>query len=150
MPKRDPLPKEVLTGAANLFATGKASRRKAQALGVPGKRYAALAKAAEVEIAVFKTVMGGTLRRTTTKMARRLEAEADKLPLGALAVNLGILSDKERMLRENHPTSQSLHLHIKGDPGSALTAILGPAAAAVMGTKKPEPIDVTPADPSAP
>lgn len=149
MPKRDPLPKEVITAAAKMFATGKASRTKAAALGVPAHRYPSLKAAADAEIEVFRTCTGGILRRTATKMAKRFERDADTLPIGQIPIALAVTLDKERALRESVPASQSLHLHIKGDSGSALRAILGPAADRVFQPRREEPVPVIPLDPDA-
>ena len=127
---RKPLPAATIKEAVQLFATGQATRRKVKALGIPEPRYPALKRAAEEELTAFKDEMGAVLRSTLLDIGKRLERESGQLSVSQLAVTLGILADKHKQLHETgpHSLSQTLNLHIKGDTGSALRAILGPAA----------------------
>lgn len=149
MPKRKSIPPTAIPEAAKLFVSGQATRRKITALGIPEPRYPALRRAAEEELTAFKDELGAVLRSTLLDMGKRLERESGQLSVSQLPVALGILADKHKQLHETgpHNLSQTLNLHIKGDAGTALRAILGPAAKVVFGHGEAPPLTSNPGQP---
>lgn len=76
------------------------------------------------------------LQSLADKLARKAESEVDSLTPMQTVISLGIVTDKANQAPK--AVNQSLHLHIKGDANSALSAILGPAAKLVFPVKPVE------------
>lgn len=73
------------------------------------------------------------LQSLADKLAKKAESEVESLTPMQTVIGLGVVTDK--INQGPKAVNQSLHLHIKGDAGSALSAILGPAAKSVFSAK---------------
>jgi hypothetical protein len=127
MSTKKPIPPGVLDAAAKKFAAGTATRRSLHAIGVPQRQYPAIATAADDELKRFRHALAGILGETAMDMALRLKAESGSMPVGQLAVPLGILVDKHKgLIDAGQPATQHLHLHLGSDDRTgAITALLG-------------------------
>jgi len=90
----------------------------------------AILKTTAMTLDEFQDKQRGQLQSILDELAVKIRQELDDLSAAQKAVTYGILSDK--LANQPKQLTQNLHLHIKGDASSALSAILGPAAQSVF------------------
>ena len=90
----------------------------------------ALIRVSNQTIDEFADEQRGKLQTVFAELLADFYAEKEKLSPMQKAIALGIIADK--LNQAPKAINQALHLHIKGDTGSALAAILGPAAKPVF------------------
>lgn len=84
----------------------------------------------------FAEAQRGQLQPILARLADKIAAELDTMKPAQAAIVYGIFADK--LANQPKVLNQALHLHIKGDAGSALAAILGPAAQSVFASAQPK------------
>ena len=84
----------------------------------------------------FAEAQRGQLQPILARLADKIAAELDTMKPAQAAIVYGIFADK--LASQPKVLNQALHLHIKGDAGSALQAILGPAAQSVFAGQRPK------------
>jgi len=91
------------------------TRRVAEAFGISREVVRALRKEAIVngELDQFKEEEGRRCHAVADRLLDRLEDEVDKVPVGSLALNIGILMDKAQLLT-GAPTARIQHDHTLG------------------------------------
>ena len=95
-----------------------------------------LARVTKQNIEEFAETQRQQLQPILVRLADKIAAEMDSMKPAQAAIVYGILSDK--LANQPKAITQALHLHIKGDAGSALAAILGPAAQSVFRASAPQ------------
>lgn len=96
-----------------------------------GKDAATVLRAATVKnIEDFAEEQRGRLQELAEQLAKDARASMGNLRPMEKVIALGIVTDK--LNQAPKAINQALHLHIKGDAGSALASILGPAAQSVF------------------
>jgi len=78
----------------------------------------------------FAEAQRNQLQPILHRLADKISNELDAMKPAQAAIVYGIMADK--LANQPKVLNQALHLHIKGDAGSALSAILGPAAKSVF------------------
>jgi hypothetical protein len=78
----------------------------------------------------FAEAQRNQLQPILHRLAEKISNELDAMKPAQAAIVYGIMADK--LANQPKVLNQALHLHIKGDAGSALSAILGPAAKSVF------------------
>jgi hypothetical protein len=98
--------------------------------GLPQSKATAIRAATVQNVEDFAEAQRAKLQELFDALSAKLARETDQLTAMQTAITLGIVSDK--LNQAPKAISQALHLHIKGDAGTALAAILGPAAKSVF------------------
>ena len=119
-------PAEIAEAATR--ATGYRQLKEETGLSEPDAR--AVMRATNMTADEFADYQRSKLQDLADKLASKAAKEIEQLSPMQTVISLGVVTDK--INQGPKAVNQSLHLHIKGDPGSALAAILGPAAKSVF------------------
>jgi hypothetical protein len=128
------------------IALGKTAAQIQAATGVSQHDAEAIARVAKMSVDEFAQASREALQPIMSRLLQKISGEMDTLKGAQAAIVYGILADKYQ--QGPKVLNQALHLHIKGDAGSALRTILGPAAQSVFAdagkqdSKAPNYLDV--------
>lgn len=100
------------------------------ATGLAEKTSGILARFSAMNAEEFAEAQRNQLQPILHRLAEKINRELDDMKPAQAAIVYGIMADK--LANQPKVLNQALHLHIKGDAGSALSAILGPAAKSVF------------------
>lgn len=112
------------------IALGKTAAQIQAATGVSQHDAEAIARVAKMSVDEFAQASREALQPIMARLLDKISGEMDTLKGAQSAIVYGILADKYQ--QGPKVLNQALHLHIKGDAGSALRTILGPAAQSVF------------------
>ena len=125
-------PAEIAEAAAR--ATG--YRQLKEETGISADDAKAIMRTTKMTAEEFAEYQRGKLQDLADKLASKAAQEIEQLTPMQTVISLGVVTDK--INQGPKAVNQSLHLHIKGDAGSALAAILGPAAQSVFRSPAPQ------------